>query len=84
MPPEQQTPHQVHFCHGGAFAIDDQFFFESPDDARWYCDEAYKDDLLHVAGGTVEDGSVETEPQSLTLWIDGEEFHGGAKCRVDE
>ena len=73
---EQLTKHQVFYAHGG-FLIDEQYFFESADDARWYFEEGYKRDLLQT-DGIPEKGippSREWGPSELHLWIDGEEIN---------
>ncbi len=76
MPPEQMTKHQVFYAHGGGFLIDDQFFFESADDARWYFAEGYKHDLLRTHGIPAKGipPGREEEPDEMNLWIDGEEI----------
>jgi hypothetical protein len=61
------TDHQVFLAHSGAgdvaILIDEQFYFEDPEDARWFYREGYKRMLY--------DG--EEQPDRMSLFIDGQE-----------
>jgi hypothetical protein len=61
------TPHRVRFDHGGVLdtviAIDEQFYFEDAEDARWFYREGYKQMLY--------DG--EERPDRMSLFIDGQD-----------
>jgi hypothetical protein len=68
--------HQVFLAH--QHPIDEQYFFEDSDDARWFWAEGYKACLF------LEDGS-ET-PMScdrMALWIGGENFASRGYARND-
>jgi hypothetical protein len=59
--------HQVFLAHGGSeaacYLIDEQFYFEDPEDARWFFREGYKRMLF----------SDEVAIDRMALWIDGKE-----------
>jgi len=59
--------HQVFLAHSGAgdvaILIDEQFYFEDPEDARWFYREGYMRMLY--------DG--EEQPDRMSLFIDGQE-----------
>jgi hypothetical protein len=66
------TNHQVFLAHGvvelsdgtsGICLIDDQYYFEDPEDARWFFAEGYKRMLYEG----------EKYPDRMALWIDGHE-----------
>jgi hypothetical protein len=61
------TPHQVFLAHGvcgdALVLIDEQYFFEDPEDARWSYTEGYKRMLY----------KGEKRPDRMHLWINGEE-----------
>ena len=61
------TPHQVFFAHGGYILIDEQYFFESADDARWFWERGYEERLY------ADDEGGATSYDRMTLWIDGKE-----------
>lgn len=43
--------HQVFLAHGANFAIEEQYFFEDPQDARWFWEEEYRYRLFPSGGG---------------------------------
>ncbi len=59
--------HQVFLAHGATentiIAIDEQFYFEDAEDARWFFNEGYKRMLYEG----------EAAPDRMALWIDGKE-----------
>jgi hypothetical protein len=61
------TDHQVFLAHGATqntiIAIDEQFYFEDAEDARWFFNEGYKRMLYES----------EAAPDRMALWIDGKE-----------
>jgi hypothetical protein len=68
------TDHQVFLAHGACdvdgdgvldtvSGTDEQFYFEDPEDARWYYREGYKRMLY----------KGEAAPDRMALWIDGKE-----------
>lgn len=60
--------HKVLLAHGGNSLVDEQYFFESADDARWFWLGGYKNFLFVDSRG---------EPVSydrMTLWIDGQQI----------
>lgn len=61
------TPHQVFLAHGGYILVDEQYFFESADDALWFWSEGYKDRLY------VDDEGASMSYDRMALWIDGRE-----------
>lgn len=61
-------PHQVFLAHGGNILIDEQYLFESADDARWFWNEGYKE-LLYV-----DDKGASMSYDRMTLWVDGKEI----------
>jgi hypothetical protein len=65
MPTEQRTPHQVFFTHQG---VDEQFFFQDADDARWFWIEGYKGSLF-----LDQDEKTVIPYSRMALWIDGAE-----------
>jgi hypothetical protein len=74
MPREQMTPHQVFYAHGGAYLVDEQFYFEDAEDARWYYDKGWKHDrFVRVPGPTDSGPGDEIEPDRMNLWIDNQE-----------
>jgi hypothetical protein len=64
------TPHQVRFDHGDCgdvyAVIDEQYFFEDAEDARWFYREGYKRMLYEG----------EESPDRMSLFIDGQETQG--------
>jgi hypothetical protein len=67
MPDSQKTPHQVFLAH--QHLIDEQYFFENADDARWFWVEGYKGCLF-----LDRDGKTVMSYDRMALWIDGEEI----------
>ena len=61
------TPHQVFLAHGGNILVDEQYFFESADDARWFWSKGYEDRLY------VGDEGASMSFDRMALWIDGKE-----------
>jgi len=61
------TDHQIFLAHSGAgdtaILIDEQFYFEDAEDARWFYREGYK--------RTLYEG--EERPDRMSLFIDGQE-----------
>jgi hypothetical protein len=59
--------HQVFLAHGATenaiIAIDEQFYFEDAEDARWFFNEGYKRMLYEG----------EAAPDRMAMWIDGKE-----------
>jgi hypothetical protein len=66
MPESQQTPHQVFLAH--RHLIDEQYFFEDADDARWFWVQGYKGCLI-----LDRDGKTVMLYDRMALWIDGEQ-----------
>ena len=67
------TPHQVLLAH--QHLIDEQYFFESADDARWFWLEGYKERLY------LDDRGAQMPYDRMALWIGGEEV---ATCGYEE
>jgi hypothetical protein len=65
MPESQMTQHQVYLAH----MIDEQYFFEDTDDARWFWVEGYKR-CLYLG----EDGQTVMPYERMALWINGWEI----------
>jgi hypothetical protein len=65
VPEGQKSRHQVFLAH--QHLIDEQYVFESAEDARWFWDEGYKERLYLDAQGTP------MPYDRMTLWIDGKE-----------
>lgn len=64
--------HQVFLAHSGRTddngitydsLVDEQYYFENPEDARWFYRDGYKG-MLHQG---------EERPDTMNLWIDGQE-----------
>jgi hypothetical protein len=66
MPASQMTPHQVFLAHQRM--IDEQYFFEDADDARWFWVEGYKGRLFLDS-----DGKTVMSYDRMALWIAGEQ-----------
>jgi hypothetical protein len=62
------TPHQVAWVAGGV--IDEQYFFEDPQDARWFFIYGWK--FRDVSYDSRDSGGAGIPPHAL--WIDGEEI----------
>ena len=61
------TPYQVFLAHGGNILIDEQYFFESADDAWWFWNNGYEERLyLDYEGAPMPF-------DRMALWIDGKE-----------
>jgi hypothetical protein len=58
------TPHQVFLAHGGHILVDEQYFFESADDARWFWNKGYEERLC------VDDEGASMTYDRMALWID--------------
>jgi hypothetical protein len=67
MPESQMTPHQVFLAH--QHLIDEQYFFEDADDARWFWVEGYKRCLY-----LDKDGETVMPYERMALWINGEQI----------
>jgi hypothetical protein len=61
------TRHQVFLAHGGYILIDEQYLFESADDARWFWNMGYEERLY------VDDEGASMSYDRMALWIDGKE-----------
>ena len=61
------TPHQVFLAHGGHILVDEQYFFESADDARWFWNKGYEERLC------VNDEGASMSYDRMALWIDGKQ-----------
>jgi hypothetical protein len=61
------TRHQIFLAHGGYILIDEQYFFESADDARWFWNNGYEERLY--LGDEGEFMSFDR----MALWIDGKQ-----------
>jgi hypothetical protein len=59
--------HQVFLAHGANFAIEEQYFFEDPQDARWFWEEGYRYRLFLLD----EDEGESAGYDRMTLWIEG-------------
>jgi hypothetical protein len=59
--------HQVFLAHGANILIDEQYFFEDPEDARWFWKEGYDERLFLLD----EDEGVSAGYDSMALWIEG-------------
>lgn len=57
------TDHQVFLAHGGGILIDEQFYFEDAEDARWFFGGGYERVLYEE----------EEKPDRMALCIDGKE-----------
>ena len=62
------TPHQVLLAQGANVLVDEQYFFEDVDDARWFWVEGYRAQLYLNAEGTP------VPYDRMALWIDDEEI----------
>lgn len=71
-------PHQVAWVAGGV--IDEQYFFEDPQDARWFFTYGWK--FRDVSHDSHDSGGAGIPPHAL--WIDGEEIeeadHNDKNC----
>jgi hypothetical protein len=56
------------FLAHGYVLIDEQYFFESADDAWWFWNEGYKERLY------VDDEGASMSYDRMARWIDGEEI----------
>ena len=61
------TPHQVLLAYGGYILVDEQYFFESVDDARWFWNKGYEELLC------VDDEGASMSFDRMALWIDGKQ-----------
>ena len=57
------TPHQVFLAH----LVEEQYFFESADDARWFWNRGYEERLC------VDDEGASMSCDRMDLWIDGKQ-----------
>ena len=71
------TAHQVLLAHGADALIDEQYFFESADDARWFWDSGYEERLY------VESEHKSTAYDQMTLWIDNKQVATRGYDRLD-
>jgi hypothetical protein len=62
MPDSLKTPHQVFLAHE---SLDEQYFFEDPDDARWFWIQGYKGSLF-----LDQDEKTVILYSRMALWID--------------
>jgi hypothetical protein len=60
------TPHQVFLARGGYILVDEQYVFESADDARWFWDKGYQERLY------IDDEAASAPFDRMVLWIDSE------------
>src|ERR1700675_125982 len=63
--PSPVPPHQVFLAH--QHLIDEQYFFEAVDDARWFWDEGYKERLY------LDEQGMPMSHDRMALWVDGED-----------
>jgi hypothetical protein len=66
-PREKTTRHQVFLAHGANVLIDEQYFFEDPEDARWFWNEGYNERLFLLD----EEEGLSAGYDRMALWIDG-------------
>ena len=59
--------HQAFLVHGANFAIEEQYFFEDPQDARWFWEEGYRYRLFILD----EDEGESAGYDRMALWIEG-------------
>jgi hypothetical protein len=65
---KQKMPaHQVFLVHGANFAIEEQYFFEDPQDARWFWEEGYRWRLFLLDADEGESAGYDR----MALWIEG-------------
>jgi hypothetical protein len=64
---EKMPRHQAFLAHGAQFAIEEQYFFEDPQDARWFWEEGYRYRLFLLD----EDEGESAGYDRMTLWIEG-------------
>jgi hypothetical protein len=61
------TTHQVFLAHGGHILVDEQYFFESADDACWFWNSGHEERLyLDYKGAPMPF-------DRMALWIEGKE-----------
>jgi hypothetical protein len=60
--------HQVFLAHGENILIDEQYFVESADDARWFWDKGYEGRLI------LDDDGSSVPYDRMAHWIDGKEI----------
>jgi hypothetical protein len=60
------TPHQIFLAHGYVL-IDEQYFFESADDSRWFWNNGYEERLY------LDDEGASMSFDRMALWIDGKQ-----------
>jgi hypothetical protein len=65
--PSRVPRHQVFLAH--VHLIDEQYFFEDAEDARWFWAKGYQERVF-LAG----DGKTQMSYDRMALWIDGEEL----------
>lgn len=58
--------HQVFLLHGANVAIEEKYYFEDPDDARWFWAEGYNERLFLVDEGEGESAGYDR----MSFWID--------------
>ena len=59
--------HQVFLAHGANVLIDEQYYFEDPEDARWFWNEGYHGRLFLLD----EEEGLSAGYDRMSLWIDG-------------
>lgn len=58
---------QVFLAHGANILIDEQYFFEDPEDAQWFWNEGYQERLFLLD----EEDGVLAGYDHMYVWIDG-------------
>jgi hypothetical protein len=71
------TAHQVFLAHGGNSLVDDQYFFESADDARWFWFEGYQHSLC------VDNYTMSMPYDRMALWIDNKQVESRGYSQLD-
>jgi len=59
--------HQVFLAHGANILIDEQYFFEDPEDTRWFWGEGYNERMFLLD----EEEGLSAGYDCMSLWIDG-------------
>jgi hypothetical protein len=59
--------HQVFLVHGANVAIEEQYYFEDPDDARWFWAEGYNERLFLLDEEEGESAGYDR----MSLWVEG-------------
>ena len=82
MPDGQKTAHQVFLAH--QHLIDEQYFFEAPEDARWFWDEGYKGTLIQNDEAASPGFGKPMGFDRMALWICGEQVAGRGYGDIDK